>query len=250
MEGQLDIAIVGPGRLGRTLAILLERAGHAVTLVHRGAPIPRDGVRLLTVPDRDIAGVAQQAPRGGPLLHCSGALSHEVLRPHAPAGSLHPLMTFPGPDHPLPALEGVPAAVAGDPEAVTIAQQIASDLSLRPFSVPGDRRLYHAAAVIAGNFATALVAEAARVMARAGVPEDEAREILQPLASRSVANARRPLREVLTGPLARGDNDVLHSHVEALRAHGMEDQAALYELLTELARLHLVGGEAEKGGGG
>ena len=68
-------------------------------------------------------------------------------RTHRPAGSLHPLQSFPGPEVAGPPGRGVPAAVAGDPEAVSAATQIALDLGMRPFEVPGDRRLYHLAAV-------------------------------------------------------------------------------------------------------
>jgi predicted short-subunit dehydrogenase-like oxidoreductase (DUF2520 family) len=98
-----------------------------------------------------VAEVAAQIQPGGatPVLHASGALSHDVLRPHRPAGSLHPLQSFPGPDVATPPLEGVAAAVAGDLEAVLVARRLAEALGMAPFTVSGDRRAYHAAAVIA-----------------------------------------------------------------------------------------------------
>ena len=80
-------------------------------------------------------------------------------------------MTFPGPEIEVPELKGVAAAVDGDAEAREAAREIAGLLGMRAFEVPGDRRLYHAAAVIAGNYATVLLAEAASVLSAAGVPE-------------------------------------------------------------------------------
>lgn len=236
----MDVGIVGPGRLGRSLAALLGRAGHAVTLYGRGAA-PAGAVVLLTVPDAAIAEVARGLRVDGVLLHCSGATDVEVLRPHRPAGSLHPLMTFPGPEVGLPDLAGVPAALAGDAEAVAAARALAASLGMRAFEVPGDRRLYHASAVMAGNFATVLLAEAARVLAAAGVPPEEAPGLLVPLALQSLRNAATDPAGALTGPVARGDDAVLEGHRQALAVAGLEDVRTLYETLTDRARLLVSG---------
>ncbi len=227
----MRVGIVGAGRLGRSLAALAERAGLSVELAGRGGD-PDVDVVLLTVPDRAIAEAAALITRAPIVLHCSGATGVDVLRPHAPAGSLHPLMTFPG-VHALPALAGVPAAIDGDPEAVRAATAIAVRLGMTPLHVPGDRRLYHAAAVIAGNFATVLFAEAARVLEAAGVPPDRATEALLPLALQSLRNAAADPDLALTGPAARGDAAVLAAHREALAEAGLEDVRALYDALTE-----------------
>ncbi|MEO0602892.1 MAG: DUF2520 domain-containing protein [Myxococcota bacterium] len=89
---------------------------------------------------------------------------------------------------------------------------------MRAFSVPGDRRLYHAAAVIAGNLVTVLLDEAATVLEHAGVPRATAFEVLQPLAARSVANAHQGIRRALTGPIARDDEETIEAHRRALSA--------------------------------
>lgn len=214
----LDVVLVGPGRLGKTMAAALSARGHRARLVGRGEAVPPAPLTWLCVPDRAIDEAARAVPAGGVLLHASGATDLTPLRPYAPAGSLHPLMTFPGEGLP-PRLEGVPAAVAGDPEAVAAATALARALGLAPFTVPGDRRLYHAAAVMAGNFATALLAEAAAVLSAAGVPPDQAPAILAPLARQSIENAAaRGPAATLTGPVARGDEAVILGHQEALAA--------------------------------
>jgi predicted short-subunit dehydrogenase-like oxidoreductase (DUF2520 family) len=159
----------------------------------------------------------------------------DALHPHHPSGSLHPLMTFPGPEVAVPDLTGVPAAIAGDPEARAVAELLARDLGLAPFEVPGDRRLYHAAAVIAGNFATILLGEAARVLEVAGVPRDQCLGILAPLALRSVDNARHGVRAALTGPIARGDHATLERHRAALEEHDLRDVRELYDAVITLA---------------
>lgn len=234
----LSVLVVGPGRLGRSVARLLRDGGHQVTLVGRGQAIPQSPLTWLTVPDRAIATAAAAVPPGGVVLHASGATEVAVLRPHAPAGSLHPLMSFPGP-HALPPVHPpVPAAVAGDPPAIQAATRLATALGWRPFSVAGDRRLYHAAAVVAGNFATALLADGAALLAAAGVPEDEAPALLAPLALASLRNAAdQGPAAALTGPVARGDHATLDAHREAMREAALPPQvASTYEALLRSAQ--------------
>ena len=243
----MHVAIVGPGRLGRSLHALLPPAGHDAVLVGRSGAVPAGtGVVLLTVPDPSVPSVAATVPLGPVLLHCAGSLSHDVLRPHPIVGSLHPLMTFPGPEVALPELAGVPAAVAGDPPAVAIARQLAADLGMVPFHVPGDRRLYHAAAVMAGNLTMVLMAQATRVLEHAGVAPEEARRVLVPLAISSVQNSVHPLSSALTGPIARGDRDALERHRAALADAGLDHLRALYDQLVTIAELHLRAGDAEE----
>jgi predicted short-subunit dehydrogenase-like oxidoreductase (DUF2520 family) len=235
------VGILGPGRLGRTLALLLSRAGRTVDLRGRGEGAPRGDVVLLTVPDSALAEAAATIPAGPVVLHCSGSQEVEVLRPHRSAGSLHPLMTFPGPEVAVPVLAGVPAAVAGDPEAVTRARELALDLGMRPFAVLGDRRLYHAAAVIAGNFATVLLAEASAVLIQAGVNPHEAPTLLLPLAIQSLQNAAVDPRGALTGPVARGDRAVVDAHRTALRTAGLTDLLPLYDAFVARAQALVLG---------
>ena len=232
-----SVVIVGPGRLGSALAAALLGVGVKARLVGRGAPIPPADLTLLTVPDRAIAEAASAVPPGGVLLHTSGATDLSPLRPRAPVGSFHPLMTFPG-GGAATALQGVPVALAGDPPALAAGRALAERLEMCPFEVPGDRRLYHAAAVLAGNFSTVLIAVASQALAQAGVPADQAPALLAPLALASIQNAARlGPAQALTGPVARGDLGVLQGHQEALRAD-LPEVATLYDaLLVEARRL-------------
>jgi predicted short-subunit dehydrogenase-like oxidoreductase (DUF2520 family) len=233
----MRVGIIGPGRLGRTLALLLADRGWTVDLRGGRVDVPLGEVVLLTVPDAAIAEVAARVPPGPIVLHCSGAAGIDVLRPHRPAGSLHPLMTFPGPEIAVPDLRGVAAAVAGDEEAQQAARAIAGSLGLVPIEVPGDRRLYHAAAVMAGNFATVLLADAASVLASAGVAPEIAASMLGPLAVASLRNALPDPARALTGPAARGDEATIAAHREALAREGLAGPLAVYDTMTSRARV-------------
>lgn len=245
MNQRPHIAILGAGRLGRTLAPLLRACGYPVTLWRRGDPWPSCDIAWLTVSDAAVAELARALPPGPIVLHASGALDTDALLPHTLRGSLHPLQSFPGPELATPPLLGVPAALAGHPDAVEAARQIALALGMAPFDVPGDRRLYHAAAVLAGNFATTLLDAAARALAGAGA-RDAAR-LLAPLALASIQqSAQVGFARGLTGPFARGDAAVIAGHLAALDA--LDPQlAALYRALgaATVARMAETGTNAE-----
>lgn len=85
--------------------------------------------------------------------------------------------------------------------------------------VSGDRALYHAAAVMAGNYATTLLGLAAESLTAAGVDPARAPKLLAPLALQSLRNAAElGPTQALTGPAVRGDRDVIEQHLIALRA--------------------------------
>lgn len=227
------VALLGMGRLGRSLAQLLPACGYEVRPWRRGAPLPEAEIAWLTVSDGSVAELARALPPGPIVLHASGALDLDVLAPHERRGSLHPLQSFPGPERAIPPLAGVPAAIAGHPEAAQAAEQLALDLGMRPFRVPGDRRLYHAAAVLAGNFATTLLDAAAGALSAAGVDPGLAPALLAPLALASIRqSAEVGPAEALTGPFARGDGPVVEAHLDALE-EAAPDLAALYRVLGE-----------------
>lgn len=230
---RLKVNIVGHGRLGSTVAPWLREVGHHVVVVGRRDTIPPADVTWLTVPDTEIAAAAGRCPRVGVLLHASGASELDVLGDHARPGSLHPLMTFPGivrPEYPIP------AAISGGAEAQDTARQLAESMGWSPFTVTGNRAAYHAAAVMAGNFATTLLADAAAVMAMAGVPLQDAPALLAPLALQSLRNAASigPAR-ALTGPVVRGDEAVVASH-RAVLQQAAPEIVALYEQLLQNTR--------------
>ena len=231
-----SIAIVGAGRLGGSLAALLSQRGLESTVVGRGEAIPSASVVVLAVPDRSLASLVRELPTGSIALHCSGVCPVDVLSPHHPRGSWHPLMTFPGVDVSLPDVRGAPVAVDGDDLAREAALALSQALEMRPFLVPGDRRLYHASAVMAGNLVTVLLAEAGRVLEAAGVHSDEARGILYPLAQASLANAVDDPARSLTGPVAREDWGTLQAHREALADAGLDDVIAWVNLLERAGR--------------
>ena len=69
---------------------------------------------------------------------------------------------------------------------------------------------------MASNFLIALEATAEDLMAAAGI--DDARSLLAPLVLRSAANWAEHGSDALTGPIARGDEETVRRHLEAIEA--------------------------------
>jgi predicted short-subunit dehydrogenase-like oxidoreductase (DUF2520 family) len=224
------IAVIGRGRLG---SVLVQALG-AVPALARGEPVPPGTeVVILAVPDAAIAPLAAELPLGPIVGHCSGALSLEVLAPHAQRFSLHPLMTLTAQSAPE-RLRGAGAAIAGSsPRALAIASELAARAGLDPFSLADDdRALYHAAASIASNFLVTLEAIADRVLGSVGVQHRHTAA----LASASLENwSRLGAQRALTGPIARGDSATVARQRAALAARA-PDLLAVFDALADATR--------------
>jgi predicted short-subunit dehydrogenase-like oxidoreductase (DUF2520 family) len=227
MKMQQTIAIVGGGRMGRALTDALGAAGVRVTGPHgHGFAGARADAVLLCVPDGQIAGAAAAVAPGPFVGHCSGATGLDVLAPHE-AFALHPLMTI---TRRSGDFRGAGAAVAGSSDrALALATELARALGMRPFEIADeDRAAYHAGAAMASNFLVALESAAQRV---AGVD----RELLAPLVRAAVETWVAEGDAALTGPIARGDEETVARHREAI-AQRAPELLDLYEALAEATR--------------
>lgn len=221
----LDAGCDFKGMLGRGDDV--SRAAHGVDVL------------ILATPDSALRAVASAVEPGeAVVVHLSGALGLDVLAPHRRRASLHPLVPLPDPEVGMARLaSGVTFAVAGDPVARTLAEMLGG----RPVHVEDEKRAaYHAAACIASNHLVALLGQAERVAAAAGIGLDA----LLPLA-RAALDDVAELGPVgaLTGPAARGDNATLARHRAALDPEeigGYDAGVALARRLVEQRELEAV----------
>ena len=230
----MKITIIGFGRLGKSIHTILRDKDIAHTVIKRDQEIPPSDLYYLTVPDASIVSVSKKVPKTGVLLHAAGSLAPEILRPHPCVGVLHPIMTFPGPDVALPP-PPIPASISGDRRAVEVGLMFGKQLGFETFPFEGDRSLYHAAAVISGNFASLFLEIAGAIMAqKSTLSQQEAKKILSPLALRSLQNSTDlPLEKSLTGPASRKDLQTIQRHQEAILSFSPE-LADLYGACTEI----------------
>ena len=220
--------------------------GHKVKPAALGTLAKRPVRLLIAVSDSSIPEVARLIARYGMkqgiALHTCGAVGPEALAPLAAAGvscgALHTIQTFATPEQGLSALTGCTFGIDGDAAALHWAVQIAHLLDAATLRVPpAGRLLYHAAAVMAGNYVVALVDAAAMLMDAAGIEPDTALRALGPLVEASVGNALHlGTVEALTGPVQRGDAETIAAHLSALRL-APEPVRELYRA----AGLHTIG---------
>jgi predicted short-subunit dehydrogenase-like oxidoreductase (DUF2520 family) len=219
-------AIVGAGRLGTVLARALD-----TTPLRRGET-PDAEVVLLCVPDGAIADAAAAMPDGPLLGHCSGATGLEVFGGRE-GFSLHPLMSVPTGSSP-DVLKGAGAAIdATSEKGLQIAHALADYLGLRATRVePEDRVAYHAAGAMAANFLVALEACAEQLAATAGVT----RQQLAPLVLATAHQwAELGPEAALTGPIVRGDEEIVARHRAAVQERTPE-LLALWDALADATR--------------
>jgi predicted short-subunit dehydrogenase-like oxidoreductase (DUF2520 family) len=259
----MNIALIGTGRLGASLARALppgmfslkalhDRDGAAARrcrrrigrgrVVRTAAEAAAAGdVILLCVPDRAVAEVAEVLARaplrwnGKIVLHTSGALSSQTLGPlkraGAAVGSMHPAQSFAGPETPPSRFRGVFFAVEGDPKAAAAARRLARSVGGRPYPIgAGDKALYHAACSLASNMLVPLFDRACALLEETGIRPRHAARILLPLVEGTVENLKGLDRaRALTGPIARGDKETVRLHLESLRGRKRDDR--IYRLL-------------------
>ena len=265
----MDVAIVGAGRVGTALAVLLQRAGHRIVAVSGGEGTRERAARylpnvpfldsevtaaaaelvLIGAPDVAIDPLCTELARAGVLgpdrtvAHLSGATGLDALGAADAGGAavlcVHPLMTCPDVDAAIARIPGSAFAVtARSPLAFQLGEQLATDVGGRPFALEDDMKpLYHAAAVFASNYLVTLSALAASLEETAGVPDPLV--ALAPLQRATLENVHLVgPAAALTGPAVRGDDLTVERNLRALAEHAPEAvpaYVALAHLALELA---------------
>jgi predicted short-subunit dehydrogenase-like oxidoreductase (DUF2520 family) len=211
----------------------------AILPVHEVAA--RAELVLLAVPDAELASVvsglaATQVVRPKTIVvHTSGANGIGVLAPLTEQGCLplavHPAMTFTGSDEDIERLpDSCFGITAADDVGYAIGQSLVLEIGGEPFRVREDARtLYHAALAHAGNHIVTVVADAVEALRAAlwgqellgqalvdDAPGGIAERVIGPLTRAAVENTLRRGQAALTGPVARGDADVVAAHLRAL----------------------------------
>lgn len=266
----LKLNVIGCGRVGTTLAALLQHGGlcqiqhlysrtaasahHAARFIGAGsvvtqlADLQAAPVWMLSVPDSQVAMVAQELaalapghPQPPTVFHCSGFLSANSLSALQALGwqaaSAHPVLNFADPAQCVAQFQGVPCGLEGDAPATNLLNSLLSGIGGRCFPVSSDAKpLYHAAAVFSSNFMAVLQALAREAWREAGVPEAHIPVIHQSLLQGSVQNllALGPAKAI-TGPAARGDMRVVNAQAGVVTQWHPE-AGEIYRQMSVLAR--------------
>ena len=251
----LRATVLGDGNAAGAFAGALRAAGARVRTWSRRSgrriPGPKSGTELylLCVRDDAIEAVAEAlarewgaTPRAPVALHLSGYHGSRPLRSLARAGfatgSIHPLVPLRGRSSARD-LAGAWFATSAQGRAGAMVRRLVAGLGGRELRLPpGDRgkRSWHLACALVANGAVALFDQALEHAGERAAPA--LASMLEVVARRL---ARGP-RAALTGPVARGEEEVVAGHLALLRGRGDDD--ALYRLLSRrlLALAHLPPG--------
>ena len=262
------LSIIGAGRVGQTLGRLwvdrgrvrvlqimnrsLASGAAAAAFIGQGTPIEDFGaieasdLVLLATSDRALGDCAHELAASGVLapgsivFHSSGAVGLEVLAPAARAGArvarLHALRSFASPARAVPSFPGTHCGLEGDAEAVAVLETLLHACGGQTFRLPSAGAVfYHAAAVMVSNYLVALIDAGLRSSAHAGFASNQASAMLRGLVTSTLDNVFEVgTSAALTGPIARGDAEVVRTQLDALRATDPE-LAEVYRALGTLA---------------
>lgn len=241
----LRLSLVGPGKVGSSVARWLLAAGVQMSAVVRrgGGRLPRwaaaagaraveldelasagDDLLLVAVPDGALAAVAARLaaqPQAPVALHVSGLRTAEALAPlragATAVGGWHPLRSFPR-ALPSPALARKTFfAIQGDAPARELATRLSFALGAPHAEVPAAARaLYHLAATWAAGGMVTLLGAAVDLHRHAGVSPAAAPGLVEMGRSAlALADTASPVA-TLSGPVVRGEATYLEQ-LAALR---------------------------------
>jgi len=273
------LAVIGPGKVGRTLARLFhvagvfeigallarkdETPGDAAAFIGAGEPggsLAHADIILIAVPDpvmeTVIAGLAGERLKSGVIIaHTSGALGPELFAPLARkdvhTGCAHPVKAFSDPERSVATYAGTMTTLQGDAPARSELAKAFQAIGGQTLDLPDgiDRTLYHAAIVFMANHLPALVQAGLETFAHAGISRADGLAITGPILHDTLeAVLEKSPAAALTGPVARGDAATVARHLEKLNAAD-PDLAVLYAALARAtADLSAEKGEASAEG--
>ncbi|WP_448522649.1 Rossmann-like and DUF2520 domain-containing protein [Pseudothermotoga sp.] len=226
-----------------------ENAQRFVGDVGSGVPITYDGIEKLSgvvffaVPDSAITQVYESTKDrilpGTCLIHFSGFHSSKIFVDAEKLGfhraSMHPNLSFADPTVALLNLSNCIFGVEGDPEGLKTAIKLVEDISNKYVVLSEDGKInYHLAAVVCSNFVVGLAALAEKIYEGSGV--EDPRELMSNLIDSVAQNIKvKGAAGSLTGPVARGDWEVVKKEGELFKSI-FPQFAAFYDQMVELLR--------------
>lgn len=156
------------------------------------------------------------------LIHCAGSIGIDIFQPlidkGAKVAACHPYQTFFAEN--IESFNNIPWGIESSDESYPIAELIISSLKGIPVRLSANvlkqKSLYHLSAVASSNLMTAAIQLAKQIADTSGVDSSVfLPEILKTTLDNNI-NSLGDKSFPLTGPIARGDVEVVKSHIEKL----------------------------------
>lgn len=265
---QIKVVIIGAGAVGKSLGYLLANNGyqvlgfisHSLSSAEAGRELIGEGIAtteyadfileadliIITTPDQIINEIAVKlftkglVKKGSCLVHCSGALTSEILfseietKKEIEYGrlSLHPLQSVADAKKGIKTLPNSFFTIEGNKAGEKAGRKLLNVLDVDYTVISSQvKPLYHAAACVVSNYLVTIVDLALKMNQQVGISTEKALCGLLPLMEGTLQNIEElGTVEALTGPISRGDIDIIESHLKSLQEL-MPENLDLYKQL-------------------
>lgn len=221
----MDIFLIGKGNVGTALSNFLQIRGINYEILEK-VPEDKIGMIFLAVSDSAVKPLLEETLRKNPgifAVHFSAATQFEDKRVFL----LHPYSSI----NKGSKLDQILFTLWGthDPDFEEMLKKAGFDFV---YCGKNPDRLYHASAVISGNFTQFFAIHALKFLQSSGLSKDVAERLLRQLVNSSLDNIFRNGKNGLTGPAVRGEKELLFKEYSAL---SKEDPAlaALFKTVNE-----------------
>lgn len=267
----MRIGLIGCGRVGVTITRLLksnnriigvhdtnkQRQRQAVKLLrisnnpdHAGL-VERSEVLLIATPD-DIITKAYEKMQdyisgSKYLFHFSGVLTADIIPKsrHVHRASVHPFASFPTMTN-TAVKQHFFLSIEGDTQAIRVARMIFQKRYFTLNKIKKEQKpTYHLIGVFSSNLLIGLVASINELADRIGWRRKELEQMIIPMLEETIHNIQDlGTRRSLTGPLSRGDAEVIKKHLTVLKKDkGLLD---IYKSLSRAIVDNLVTGKKKQ----
>ena len=171
---------------------------------------------LISVSDNAVEGCAKtlHIPQNAVVAHTAGCCSIDALAPHTHRAVFYPFQTF-SVGRKVNFAKGYIFLEGATDHALQTVKEVAHRLTSKVELADSARRaVIHLSGVFACNFANAMYANAAEVLASAGLPFDIVAPVIEETAEKAVGVLNPAATQ--TGPARRGDTQTLERHRKML----------------------------------
>ena len=230
-ESNMRIVVVGSGNVAESLAQAIadadnlelvqiyarneERGRKVAELADTewsNTSLAEADLYLISVSDNAVADVAKslQIPENAVVAHTAGCCPMDALAPHAHRAVFYPFQTF-SVGRKVDFTEGYIFVEGATDLALQVVERTARALTKNVLPADSARRaVIHLSGVFACNFANAMYANAAEVLAKEGLPFDIVAPVIAETAKKAI-ESKNPAQSQ-TGPARRGDSQTLDRH--------------------------------------
>ena len=245
----MKINFIGAGRAGKTIAkqivgsnvaiiqgvcnSSLESGKEAIAFIGQGEAfeniqaLPSADITFITTYDSLIQSCCQNLTEsdnlkiGSIVLHCSGSLSSDLLISAKEKGcyiaSAHPMRSFAAPSINSDCTNY--CTLEGEDKALSVLSHLFKIMNYSiHFINKKNKAVYHAAGVFASNYLVTLYDSAFSCLKNAGIAQEDGFKMILNLMKNTLDNLEfvQSTETALTGPISRGDLDVIKHHLQEL----------------------------------